>query len=79
MGKRKVAFRLLFPNRNERTTSEFETLTLHHSLSLPSESCEGYANLAPMSIAHLAIQHTQTLFQVIFIHHYQHKFSVIFV
>ena len=79
MGKRKVTFRLLFPNRNERNPFEFETLTLHHSLSFLSESCQGYANLTPMSIAHLAIQHTHIVFQIIFMHDYQHKFSVIFV
>ena len=67
MRKRKATFRPLRANRNEGTTSEFETL--HHSLSFWSESCKFATQILMMSIVRLATQHT--IFQAIFMPEYQ--------
>ena len=75
MHKRKATFRPLRANRNEGTTSEFETL--HHSLSFSSESCKFATQILMMSIVRLATQYT--IFQAIFMHDYRCKFSFIFV
>ena len=74
MGKRKVTFRLGFPNRTERTTQNLKLCIIPYLFL--SESCQGYANLTTMSIVHLAVQHTGTIHQTIFMHDYQHKFPL---
>ena len=75
MCKRKATFRPLRANWNEVTTSEFETL--HHSLPFSSESCKFATQILMMSIVRLATQYT--IFQAIFMHDYQCKFSFIFI